>query len=204
MFMRRKLCALGVISTLVFVQSGALRAQESAPPNPLTSQSTSTAPTPAEPTSTEPAKTVRTVKLKQDTPVELITPSEIRSDRSAIGARFRLRVNKPIQVDNQIIVPVGATAWGEVTQAEGAGIAGKKGALSARLLYIELGSVQIPIEGNVSSQGRGLSPAVLLSGVYALFAAGNNGKIKAGEIITAFIAQDFDYTLPAPLQQASQ
>ena len=96
--------------------------------------------------------------------------------------------------------PVGTTAWGEVLEAEKSGNAGKSGTLSAKLLYVDIGGIQVPISGNNDAKGSSGTGetvlGVLALGPLGLFAKGNNAKIKAGELMTGFVEQDT--ALPAP------
>jgi hypothetical protein len=142
------------------------------------------------------------VILKRDTPVELLAPSEVRSDKAPAGTRFKLRVNQAVQVDGVTVIPVGTMAYGEVTAAAGSKGLGKSGALSARLLHIELGGRTIPLEGDSSARGMGAGSggmAVVFAGVVGLFHRGNNAKIKAGEIMTGFVGADTSFPSSAPV-----
>jgi hypothetical protein len=137
--------------------------------------------------------TEQTVVLKRDTPVELMATSEIRSDKAPPGTQFKLRLNRALIVDGATLVPIGATAFGEVTAAKASGGLGHTGAMSAKLLYISVDGVHIPLEGESSATGSktgSVGVAVLLTGVAGLFNRGNNAKIKAGEIVSGFIAAD--------------
>ena len=71
------------------------------------------------------------------------------------------------------------------------------------MLYIQAGERRIPIEGERSAQGNGsggqTAMAVIGLGVFGLFAQGHNAKMKAGELMTAYLAADTDFgTPPAP------
>ena len=59
--------------------------------------------------------------LPQDTPVELMAPSEVSTADAVPGQLFKLRVNKPIEVEGRVIVPVGTPAFGQVVSAVDAG-----------------------------------------------------------------------------------
>jgi hypothetical protein len=136
---------------------------------------------------------VPTVVLKGDTPVELIAPAEVSTATAKPGTVFKLQVNRAIEIDGRKIIPVGTPAFGEVTAAKDSGGLGKSGKMTARLLRIQLGDAEIPIEGELSAKGTGAGSAgvaVLLTGVAGLFHRGNNAKIKAGEILTGFVAED--------------
>lgn len=131
------------------------------------------------------------IVIPEDTPIHLMTLTEVTTKTDQIGHRFKLRVNKDVQINGVMAIPVGTLAWGEVTSAESSGNLGKAGNLTARLLYVELHGQQIPISGDTSVKGRTATAetvvGVLSLGVFGLFAKGNNAKIKAGEKITAFV-----------------
>lgn len=143
-----------------------------------------------------------TIVLPADTPVELMAPSEVSTADVVAGTRFRLRVNKPVVVGGRTVVPVGATAYGEVTAARDAGGLGRSGTMRARLLHIALGEGTIPLEGEVSAKGTGAGSAgmaVLFAGAAGLFHRGNNAKIKAGELLTGFVAHAITFDLSGPV-----
>lgn len=134
------------------------------------------------------------IVIPKDTPVHLMTLTEVTTKTDDVGHRYKLRVDKDVQIDGTTIIPVGTLAWGEVTSAESSGNLGKGGSLTARLLYVELNGQQIPISGDTASTGRTATAETVVSvlsiGLLGLFAKGNNAKIKAGEKTTAFVAED--------------
>lgn len=140
--------------------------------------------------------------IPRDTPIHLMTLTEVTTKTDSIGHRFKLRVNQPVVIGGATVIPVGALAWGEVTTADSSGNLGKAGSLTARLLYVEYAGQKIPISGDTSAKGRtGTAETVvgvLSLGLLGLFAKGNNAKIKAGEKITAFVTDDFTLTAPTP------
>lgn len=142
-----------------------------------------------------------TLTIPQDTPVELMATIEISTADVKPGTRFKLRLNRPVEVDGRLIVPVGASAVGEVLTAKDSGGLGKSGKMTARLLFLQLGDVQIPLEGDVVEKGRGAGSAgsaILLGGLVGLFHRGNNAKIKAGEIVMGFVSQDVILDVSSP------
>lgn len=154
--------------------------------------------TPAAP----PVSAAAAIVLPRDTPIHLMTLTEVTTKTDTIGHRFKLRVNQPVVIGGATVIPVGALAWGEVTAADSSGNLGKAGSLTARLLYVEYAGQKIPISGDTSAKGRtGTAETVvgvLSLGLLGLFAKGNNAKIKAGEKITAFVTDDFTLTAPTP------
>lgn len=140
-----------------------------------------------------PAASNTPVTLLQDTPVELMAPTEVSTAKAVAGTIFKLRVNKAIEVGGRVIVPVGTTAFGKVVDASDSGGLGKSGRMTARLLHIQLGQAEIPLEGELSAKGTGAGSAgvaILFTGWAGFFHRGNNAKIKAGEILTGFVAQN--------------
>lgn len=149
-----------------------------------------------------PVSTTAAIILPRDTPIHLMTLTEVTTKTDTIGHRFKLRVNQPVVIGGATVIPVGALAWGEVTAADSSGNLGKAGSLTARLLYVEYAGQKIPISGDTSAKGRtGTAETVvgvLSLGLLGLFAKGNNAKIKAGEKITAFVTDDFTLAAPTP------
>jgi hypothetical protein len=144
-------------------------------------------------------ETSRMLTVLQDTPVELLAPSEVSTADAAPGLIFKLRVNKPVVVDGVVVIPVGTPAFGQVVSAMDSGGLGKSGRMTARLLAIRLGATEIPLEGEMSARGTGAGSAgvaVLFTGLVGLFHRGNNAKIKAGEILAGFVAKDTPVPMP--------
>ncbi|WP_109354766.1 hypothetical protein [Sphingorhabdus sp. EL138] len=134
--------------------------------------------------------------LPADTPVHLMVLNEVTTKSHQAGHKFKLRVNKPVMLDGQVVIPVGATAWGEVTSADDSGNVGKSGKLAANLLYVEANGSKYSISGGTTSKGKSGTAetvmGVLALGPFGLFAKGNNAKIKAGELMTAFTVDDVE------------
>lgn len=145
--------------------------------------------------------------LRQDTPLELMAVKEVSTADASAGTRFKLRVNKPVTMEGKVVIPVGAWAFGEVVDAIDSGGLGKSGRMTARLLYVQTGDAQIPLSGDVSAKGTGAGSAglaILFTGWAGFFHRGNNAKIKAGEILTGFIAEDTWLDLSTtPIQRVS-
>ncbi|MEL7198285.1 MAG: hypothetical protein AAGL10_08220 [Pseudomonadota bacterium] len=143
------------------------------------------------------------IDIPRDTPVHLMVLTEVSTKDHDPGHRFRLRVNKPVMANGNEVIPVGAIAWGELLSAEKSGNVGKSGKLSARLLHIEHDGREIALDGEAQSEGKSGKGetilGVLAAGPLGLFAKGNNAKLKAGEMMTAFIAEDVSFggELPA-------
>ncbi|WP_168727433.1 MULTISPECIES: hypothetical protein [Sphingomonas] len=147
------------------------------------------------------AVTGQTVTLKRDTPIELMAMTEVSTASAKPGQVFKLRVNKPVVVSGVTVVPAGSWVYGEIIAARDAGGLGKSGRLTAKLTHLALGDVRIPVEGDISAKGTGAGSAgaaVLFAGLTGLFHRGNNAKIKGGEIVNGFIADDVTLDLSGP------
>lgn len=147
-------------------------------------------------------QTVQTnyITIPRDTPVSLMAINEVSTAKAVAGTRFKLRVNEAITINGKIIVPVGTPASGEVLSAQDSGGLGKSGVMSAKLLHISLGDVEIPLEGDKNAKGTGAGSAgvaVIFAGVAGLFHRGNNAKIKAGELLSGFVREDVTLDLDA-------
>lgn len=150
-----------------------------------------------------PAPVLPPLILRRDTPVHFMVISEVTTKTHLPGHRFKLRVDKPVIAGGVIILPVGATAWGEVLAAKKSGNAGRSGTLEAKLLYVEGNGFQVPVSGSNSAKGAGGGGETVLGilalGPLGLFAKGNNAKIKAGELMTGFVEQDTEIPALKPI-----
>ncbi|UVO50153.1 hypothetical protein M0208_06325 [Sphingomonas sp. SUN019] len=140
----------------------------------------------------------QTILLTAQTPVELMVTKEVTGRTAKPGERFKLRVNKAVVVDGATIVPIGATAWGEVLASSGTGIAGGKGRLSSRLLYIDAPGGRIEVSGTQGHEGDGNTAGVVLGvlsfGVLGLLSKGTDARLKAGDLLTGYVVGDHSYT----------
>jgi hypothetical protein len=130
------------------------------------------------------------VPVPAGTEIKLMVLKEVNSRDAKPGERFKLRVNEAVAV-NGLIVPVGATAWGEVMYVGGTGIAGGKGRLSAKLLYVETPAGHLPISGTQGTEGKantaGVVVGLLSFGLAGLLTKGGNAHLKAGDILVGYV-----------------
>lgn len=146
------------------------------------------------------AEAPRLVLVKRDTPLDLIATREITSASAKAGDMFTLAVNTPVKIDGVTVIPFMTKATGEVTISTSAGGLGRNGTMAAHLLHLTLGDARIPITGEVTNAGGGggsTALAVAFGGVVGLFHRGNDGRIKAGQRVAAFVAEDVMLDLSA-------
>jgi hypothetical protein len=132
--------------------------------------------------------------VPRDTMVRLMVLNEVNSRKARPGDRFVLRVDENVTANGIVVIPVGAKAWGEVTDSRQNGAVGKAGQISARLLYVEVGGRQVPLTGEDRSKGSKGGDRVALAvvgfGIFGLLAEGAQGKLKAGHIFNGYLAGD--------------
>ncbi|HEX7857686.1 MAG TPA: hypothetical protein VF503_28755 [Sphingobium sp.] len=130
--------------------------------------------------------------LPEGTPVRLMILREINGHTAKVGDRFKLRVDEPIYIDGKSVVPVGATAWGEIALVEQNGAIGKGGRLTANLLFLDLPNGKVPLRGGYSHKGAGNGAGVVLAivgfGIPGLLMGGDSGRLKAGDTFTGYVA----------------
>lgn len=141
------------------------------------------------------------------TGIELMVIREVNSRSAKAGDRFKLRVNAPVLLDGATVIPVGATAWGEVISAKGTGAAGGKGQLSLRLLHVESAWGPVQLTGAKGAEGDANTGGVILGvlgfGLLGLLNKGGNASFKAGDIIHGYIA-DGEAPATPPLTVSAQ
>jgi hypothetical protein len=178
------LAACAAISLIAAPAAAQEASLPSAPPPPEVSV---VAPAP-------PASHPDALVVPRDTMVRLMVLNEVNTRTAKPGDRFVLRVDENVAVNGITIIPVGARAWGEVTDMRQNGAVGRAGTISARLLYVEAGGRQIPLTGEEQSKGaKGgdrVAMAVVGFGILGLFAEGAQGKLKAGHIFNGYLASD--------------
>lgn len=116
---------------------------------------------------------------------------EINSRTAHEHDRFKLRVDEPVYINGTPVIPVGATAWGEIIMVEKNGAAGKGGKLGARLLYIDMPAGQIPLRGEYTERGDGNGAGVVMAvvgfGILGLLTQGDSARLKAGDSFTGYV-----------------
>ena len=131
--------------------------------------------------------------VPRETMVRLMVLNEVNTHKAKAGERFVLRVDEAVALNGVTIIPVGAKAYGEVTEIRENGAVGKAGRIGARLLYAEVGGQRIALTGEDRSKGiKGgdrVALAMLGFGVLGLFARGSQGKLKAGHIFNGYVAE---------------
>lgn len=142
-------------------------------------------------TPSEADPTADTPPLLKGRDIQLMVIREINSRTAKAGDRFTLRVNAPVTVDGNVVIPVGAVATGEVTSVNGTSAAGGKGRLGVRLMSVETRWGPMRLSGSRGTEGDsntgGVIMGVLGFGIFGLLSKGGNASFKGGELITGFL-----------------
>ena len=101
--------------------------------------------------------------LPEGTEVQLRTLTELSSKTSKVGDRFNLEVVEDVRLNNQVVIPAGSRAAGEVTKVTKKGMFGKSGKLETRLLYVRVGDQQVAYNRRGGRRGKGGTAATVAS-----------------------------------------
>ncbi|MFN3619636.1 hypothetical protein [Sphingorhabdus sp.] len=123
-----------------------------------------------------------------------------------VGYRFQMEVAEPIRVNNQIIVPAGTPAVGEITEIRNKGMWGKSGYIGARAISMRVGDRTIRLNGSFDDKGvtgtAGVVAAVVLIPVVGFFTTGTSAMIQTGSTVKAFLDEDIAVSMtstPPPM-----
>lgn len=134
--------------------------------------------------------------------VELMIINEVTTKTAKPGDRFLLKLAQPLVAGDRVLIPRGVPAWGEVTETKVNGMAGRSGKLATRLLYIEFNGDKLPLSGTPAHAGQGGNLQIVMATLaltpWGLFAKGNNAKLKAGDVVPAFLVNAFPAPAPIP------
>ena len=114
------------------------------------------------------------------------------------GQRFQMAVSAPVMAGNQIVIPTGSVATGEVTDVRNKGMWGKSGRINARVLNVRVGDRQIRLTGVFDDKGTtgtaGVVGAIAVLPIAGFFVTGTSANIPMGAPIKAFLDEDLTVT----------
>ena len=114
------------------------------------------------------------------------------------GQRFQMAVSAPIMAGDQIVIPAGSVATGEVTDVRNKGMWGKSGRINARVLNVRVGNRQIRLTGMFDDKGTtgtaGVVGAIAVLPVAGFFVTGTSANIPIGSPVKAFLDEDLTVT----------
>lgn len=134
--------------------------------------------------------------IHMGTPIQLETRDELTTEHKAlkVGQQVEMDVLQPVMLGNQVAIPAGSRAMGEITTVRNKGMWGKSGGITARVLYVEANGRQIRLNGSFNDRGEtgtaGVIASVALVPIAGFFVTGTSAKIAPGTHVTAFIGEE--------------
>lgn len=134
--------------------------------------------------------------------LKLSEPLTTKGKNLRVGYRFQMEVAEAVMVNNQVVIPAGSPATGEVTEVRNKGMWGKSGHLTASILYVRVNGRQIRLTGTFDDKGvtgtAGVVAAIAFVPIAGFFTTGTSATIPAGAPVKAFVGEDVPLTFAAP------
>jgi hypothetical protein len=155
------------------------------------------------------AANYNTAVLRTGTEVPLKLSEELttKGKKLKVGQRFHMEVAENVVMQDQVVIPAGSPAIGEISEVRNKGMWGKSGHLTARIMYVTVNGRQIRMSGGFDDKGvtgtAGVVGAIALVPVAGFFMTGTSAKIPMGTAVKGFVDEDVPLTIaaaaPAPL-----
>lgn len=134
--------------------------------------------------------------LRAGAEVALRLEENLDSNNKALreGHQFRMTVANNVMLGNQVVIPAGSLATGEITDLKRKGMWGKSGRINARVLHARVGERLIRLTGNFDDKGvtgtAGVVGAIVFVPIAGFFVTGTSAKMPAGSGVKAFLDED--------------
>jgi hypothetical protein len=126
--------------------------------------------------------------------LKMSEPLTTEGKKLRVGQRFQLEVAEPVTINDQVVIPAGRPAIGEVTDVRNKGMWGKSGRINARVLSVRANGRQIRMTGAVDDKGvtgtAGVVAAIAFVPVAGFFTTGTSARIPLGAPVTGFLDED--------------
>ncbi len=147
----------------------------------------------------QPAAPTRIV-LPANTEIMLSMNEELNTKRNQQGDTFYMTVVHDAKVGDQVVIPKGARATGEITWRTGKGAFGKSGKMDIALRYVEVQGQRLPLVGTFRQEGEGNTvgtvAGVVVAGVFAAFITGKSGVIPRGRELAVHTKEELAMNAP--------
>jgi len=142
-----------------------------------------------------------------EVPLKLSEELTTKGKKLTVGQRFHMEVAENVVVQDQVVIPAGSPAMGEITEVKNKGMWGKSGHLNARIMYVTVNGRQIRLSGGFDDKGvtgtAGVVGAIAFVPVAGFFMTGTSAKVPMGAAVKGFVDEDVPLTMaaaaPAPL-----
>ena len=147
--------------------------------------------------------------LKQGTPINLATVTEINSQDNHVGERVELRVVDAVAFEGRTVIPIGTRGVGEITSVRRKGMWGKSGRIEFRPLYVLLGDREIPISALTSTKDKGQTgtagvvASIVVLPLAGFFVTGTSARIPPLTTVHAQLSEDLPVLFKAAQAQMS-
>jgi hypothetical protein len=123
--------------------------------------------------------------LRADRLIPLRFEETLVSGVNAPGSLFRMQVTDDIMVDDQVVIPAGTVAFGEVIDSQKAGMLGKAGVLVLSARYVHLDQRDIRLHSALGAAGTSNTAALVVP-----FLRGKDATIEQGTRVVVRTAKD--------------
>jgi len=142
-----------------------------------------------------------------EVPLKLSEGLTTKGKKLKVGQRFHMEVAENVVMQDQVVIPAGSPAIGEISEVRNKGMWGKSGHLTARIMYVTVNGRQIRLSGGFDDKGvtgtAGVVGAIALVPVAGFFMTGTSAMIPMGTAVKGFVDEDVPLTMaaaaPAPL-----
>ena len=133
--------------------------------------------------------------------LKLSEPLTTKGKNLRVGYHFQMEVAEAVMVNNQVVIPAGSPATGEVTEVRNKGMWGKSGHITASVLYVRVNGRQIRLNGTFDDKGvtgtAGVVAAIAFVLIAGFITTGTSANIPVGAPVKAFIGEDVPLTFAA-------
>lgn len=158
--------------------------------------------------------TYNTAVLRTGTEVPLKLTEELttKGKKLKVGQRFHMEVAENVMLQDQVVIPTGSPAMGEITDVRNKGMWGKSGHLAAKVIYVTVNGRQIRMNGTFDDKGTagGVGAAAASALVFlpaGFFMTGTSARVAIGTPVKGFVDEDVPLTMaaagPVPLAVGS-
>lgn len=120
-----------------------------------------------------------------------------------VGQRFNLEVAESVMLGDQVVIPVGSPATGEVTEVRNKGMWGKSGNINARVLFLRVNGRQVRMSGQIDDKGVtgtvGVVAAIAFIPIAGFFTTGTSAVIPLGAPVNGFLDEDIVVAFAEPV-----
>lgn len=132
--------------------------------------------------------------VKAGSVISVQNNTEVRVKDINVGDLVAFEVSEDFASKGEVLIPKGSKAFAKVLQASKSGMAGKKGKLKIEFVYCQVGSVKVPLEGEIDfARKNHTAGAVAAAAVVAaplIFMTGQHAVIPAGYQNVATVKTD--------------